>query len=52
MTSLMVAQMTSKPDWDVLGALFSKSAPEGATASLSASKGTGPNIASPAHVKA
>lgn len=44
--------MTSKPDWDALGALFSKPAPEGTTAPPSASKRTGQNIASPAHAEA
>ena len=44
--------MTSKPDWDALGALFNKPAPEGATAPPSASKGTGHSAACPTHAEA
>lgn len=47
-----MAQMTSKPDWDALGALFSKPAPEGPTAPPSASKGTVQKATLPAHAEA
>ena len=44
--------MTSKPDWDALGALFSKPAPEGTAAPPSASEGTVCKAARPAHAEA
>lgn len=51
-TPQTVAQMTSKPDWDALGALFSNPAAKGAKAPPRAHKGSGRGAGCPASVRA